>query len=109
LLKVGGVGLCGTDFHIFEGHANYHTDAQGRPIPLSEQAQIMGHEFCGTVVELGSAVSDLKVGDRVVVDQGLNCSAATVEELCEYLRDRQFSSVRPVRRVRHHWLTGSSG
>jgi len=84
LLKVGGVGLCGTDFHIFEGHANYHTDAQGRPIPLSEQAQIMGHEFCGTVVELGSAVSDLKVGDRVVVDQGLNCLSHDVEELCEY-------------------------
>ena len=30
LLKVGAVGLCGTDFHIYEGHANYHADAAGR-------------------------------------------------------------------------------
>ena len=84
LLKVGGVGLCGTDFHIFEGHANYHSDAQGRLIPLSERPQILGHEFCGTVVEAGSAVSDLQVGDRVVVDQGLSCVSRAAEELCEY-------------------------
>src|ERR1700741_3021605 len=73
LLKVGGVGLCGTDFHIFEGHANYNSDLQGRLIPLSERAQILGHEFAGTVVEAGSAVGDLQIGDRVVVDQGLSC------------------------------------
>jgi threonine dehydrogenase-like Zn-dependent dehydrogenase len=84
LLKVGAVGLCGTDFHIFEGHANYHCDTQGRPVPLSEQAQIMGHEFCGTVVEVGSAVSHLNVGDRVVVDQGLSCVSRAYNELCEY-------------------------
>jgi len=84
LLKVGGVGLCGTDFHIFEGHANYHSDAQGRLIPLSEQPQILGHEFCGTVVEAGSAVGDLKAGDRVVIDQGLSCVSRAAEELCEY-------------------------
>ena len=84
LLKVGSVGLCGTDFHIFEGHANYNTDTKGQPIPLSEQAQILGHEFCGTVVEVGSAVTDLDVGDRVVVDQGLSCVSRAAEKLCEY-------------------------
>ena len=31
LLRVTAVGLCGTDFHIFGGHANYHTDHRGRP------------------------------------------------------------------------------
>lgn len=84
LLKVGGVGLCGTDFHIFEGHANYNTDAKGQPIPLSEQPQILGHEICGTVVEVGSAVTDLKVGDQVLVDQGLSCVSRAAEKLCEY-------------------------
>ena len=106
LLKVGGVGLCGTDFHIFEGHANYHTDAYGRPIPLSEQAQILGHEFCGTVVEVGSAVSDLKVGDRVVVDQGLSCVSRAVEQLCEYCLT---GNSHQCAEYREHGITGLQG
>ncbi|HWQ33620.1 MAG TPA: alcohol dehydrogenase catalytic domain-containing protein [Blastocatellia bacterium] len=84
LLRTDGVGLCGTDFHIYEGRANYHTDAAGRPIPLNEQPQILGHEFCGTVVETGSRVRDLKPGDRVIADQGLNCSSRAAAVLCEY-------------------------
>lgn len=86
LLQVGAVGLCGTDFHIFEGKANYNTDATGRVIPLHEEAQILGHEFCGTVIAVGSKVHDLQRGDRVVVDQGVNCSSRSLPsgEWCEY-------------------------
>ncbi|MFN7927020.1 MAG: alcohol dehydrogenase catalytic domain-containing protein [Blastocatellia bacterium] len=84
LLRVGAVGLCGTDFHIFEGKANYNFDSVGRVIPLHEEAQILGHEFCGTVVEVGSAVHDLKIGDRVLVDQGINCSSRRAPQWCEY-------------------------
>lgn len=84
LLKTGGVGLCGTDFHIYEGRANYHTDAAGRPIPLQVAPQIPGHEFCGVVVEVGSAVRDLKPGDAVLADQGLNCSSRAAAVFCEY-------------------------
>lgn len=105
LLKVGGVGLCGTDFHIFEGHANYNSDAQGRLIPLSEQAQIMGHEFCGTVVELGSRGSDLQVGDCVVVDQGLSC-VSRAEELCEYCAT---GNSHQCAGYREHGITGVQG
>lgn len=106
LLRVGGVGLCGTDFHIFEGHANYHSDAQGRLIPLSEQAQILGHEFCGTVVETGSAVTDLHVGDRVVVDQGLSCVSRAAEELCEYCAT---GNSHQCAEYREHGITGLQG
>ena len=86
LLKVGAVGLCGTDFHIFEGSANYNFDDRGRLIPLAAQWQVLGHEFCGLVVEVGTAVSGLRVGDRVVVDQGLNCSSRGRHrsDWCEY-------------------------
>ena len=86
LLQVGAVGLCGTDFHIYEGKANYNFDAARRSIPLSEQAQVLGHEFCGTVIERGREVCDLQVGDRVIVDQGLNCSSRTLpqNQWCEY-------------------------
>src|SRR5437870_5095132 len=84
LIRVGAVGLCGTDFHIYEGHANYNTDAVGRVVPFEEQPQILGHEFCGVVVEAGGAVMDLKPGDRVIVDQGLNCVSRGDHTPCEY-------------------------
>lgn len=69
------VGVCGSDLHIHDGAMNFNFDAEGRPRPLSEAPQILGHEIAGTVVEIGSAVTDLSVGDRVVVDQGLNCAS----------------------------------
>src|SRR5262245_19842581 len=84
LLRVAAVGLCGTDFHIFAGHGNYHTDERGRPIPLAQAPQILGHEFVGIVEEAGSGVHDLEPGDRVVVDQGRNCVSAGRAPLCEY-------------------------
>jgi L-iditol 2-dehydrogenase len=84
LLRVAAVGLCGTDFHIFSGHGNYHVDAAGRTIPLSESPQILGHEFVGIVEEAGPAVGGLMPGDRVVVDQGRNCHSAARLPLCEY-------------------------
>jgi L-iditol 2-dehydrogenase len=83
LLRVVAVGLCGTDFHIFSGHGNYHSDPSGRLVPLEESPQILGHEFVGVVEALGSHVGDLKVGDLVVVDQGRNC-VSEGRPLCEY-------------------------
>lgn len=86
LVQVSAVGLCGTDFHIYEGKANYNFDAAGRLIPFTEQAQILGHEFCGTVVDVGREVRDFKVGNRVIVDQGINCSSRGLppDQWCEY-------------------------
>ena len=86
LVRVGAVGLCGTDAHIFAGHANYNTDEYGQPIPFEVQPQILGHEISGYVEEAGSEVHDLKSGDRVVVDQGLNCVSLQRSSRCEYCR-----------------------
>lgn len=83
LVRISAVGLCGTDAHIFAGHANYNTNERGLPIPLSVQPQILGHEITGTITEVGSETRDLKVGDRVVIDQGLNCVSRR-RALCEY-------------------------
>jgi L-iditol 2-dehydrogenase len=84
LVRVSAVGLCGTDSHIFAGHANYNTDEKGQPIPLDVRPQILGHEISGCIEEVGSDVLDLEIGDRVVLDQGLNCVSVRRERLCEY-------------------------
>jgi L-iditol 2-dehydrogenase len=84
LLGVRAVGVCGTDLHLFQGHGNYNTDAAGRIIPLTEQPQILGHEFSGEVLEVGGEVKDLKVGDRVLCDQGRNCHSQKIHPLCAY-------------------------
>lgn len=84
LVRVSAVGICGTDAHIFAGHANYNTNEHGAPIPLALQPQILGHEIAGRIEEVGSAVTDLAPGDRVVVDQGINCVSRRRENLCDY-------------------------
>src|SRR5579863_6553581 len=84
LIKVGAVGICGTDLHIFQGLANYCRDSRGLPIPLSTQPQVLGHEFCGWVATVGSSVRRCKVGDLVAVDQFLSCVSLNRPARCEY-------------------------
>jgi len=86
VVRVSAVGLCGTDAHIFAGHANYNTDEYGQPIPFDVDPQILGHEISGVVEETDREVTDLSPGDRVVIDQGLNCLSLRRESLCEYCR-----------------------
>jgi 2-desacetyl-2-hydroxyethyl bacteriochlorophyllide A dehydrogenase len=61
VVDVAACGICGTDLHILDGEF-----APSLPI-------VPGHEFSGTVVELGSEVTELAVGDRVAVDPSLYC------------------------------------
>ena len=102
LLRVGAVGLCGTDFHIFSGHGNYHSDASGTAGSRSRSRRRSSATSSSAIVEeAGARVSDVKVGDRVVVDQGRNCvsqGAAAVR----VLRHRRLPPVRALRRARHH-------
>jgi len=61
-------GICGSDLHVY-----YSPEAAGldfdkpHPVTGSTLPQILGHEFSGTVVELGEGVTDVAVGDRVAV------------------------------------------
>src|SRR4029079_18333095 len=57
LIKVAKTGICGTDLHIWK----WDQWAQKTiPVPM-----VVGHEFAGTVAEIGSHVRTVKVGDRV--------------------------------------------
>ena len=106
LVRVAAVGLCGTDIHIFRGEGNYNMDATGRVIPLEEQAQILGHEFCGEVAEVGSAAKGFEPGDRIVVDQGHNCHSTRQSSLCEYC---QTGDSHQCVHYREHGITGLQG
>jgi L-iditol 2-dehydrogenase len=106
LVRVAAVGICGTDSHIFAGHANYNTDQRGLPIPLSVEPQILGHEVNGYVTEKGSEVSDLEVGDHVVIDQGRNCVSEARTPRCEYC---QSGDSHQCEFYREHGITGLPG
>ncbi|MFA5570353.1 MAG: alcohol dehydrogenase catalytic domain-containing protein [Sphaerochaetaceae bacterium] len=62
LVRVQSCGLCGTDIHAYEG------DFMPQYLPL-----ILGHEFSGDIVELGSKVKNFKIGDRVTVSPEIYC------------------------------------
>ncbi|MER9563768.1 zinc-binding alcohol dehydrogenase family protein [Mesorhizobium sp. M0571] len=61
LVAVSHVGICGTDYHIFEGKH-----------PFLAYPRIMGHEVSGTVIEAGEGV-DLAIGEPVIVNPYLAC------------------------------------
>ncbi|HEX5835583.1 MAG TPA: alcohol dehydrogenase catalytic domain-containing protein [Pyrinomonadaceae bacterium] len=106
LVRTTAIGLCGTDVHIFAGHANYNTNEYDQPIPLTVQPQILGHEISGVVEEVGSAIDDLRPGDRVVIDQGLNCVSRRREVLCEYCAT---GNSHQCEFYREHGITGLPG
>ncbi len=62
VIKITTTCICGSDLHLYDGY-----------IPTMEQGDILGHEFMGEVVETGSAVKNVKKGDRVVVPFTIAC------------------------------------
>jgi alcohol dehydrogenase len=62
VVRVDATTICGTDLHILKGD-----------VPEVERGRILGHEAVGTVLELGSAVTGLAEGDRVLVSCICGC------------------------------------
>jgi alcohol dehydrogenase len=74
IVKMDTTTICGTDLHILKG--DVATVAAGR---------ILGHEGVGTITEVGSAVSDLNIGDQVI----LSCISACGH--CEFCKHGVYS------------------
>ena len=64
VIKITCTAICGSDLHLYNGL-----------IPTMKAGDILGHEFMGEVVEVGHAVKNLRVGDRVVVPFPIACGA----------------------------------
>ena len=62
IIKITSTAICGSDLHLLDGY-----------MPTMESGDILGHEPMGEVVETGSGVTNLKVGDRVVVPFTISC------------------------------------
>ncbi|MFN8493693.1 MAG: zinc-dependent alcohol dehydrogenase [Caldilineaceae bacterium] len=62
IVRITSTAICGSDLHLYDGF-----------IPTMMKGDVLGHEFMGEVVELGSEVKNLKVGDRVVVPFSIAC------------------------------------
>jgi threonine dehydrogenase-like Zn-dependent dehydrogenase len=62
IIQVSSTAICGSDLHLYDGY-----------IPFMKKGDILGHEFMGEVVEVGSGVKNLNVGDRVVVPFPISC------------------------------------
>jgi threonine dehydrogenase-like Zn-dependent dehydrogenase len=62
IVRVTSTAICGSDLHLYNGF-----------VPSMERGDVLGHEFMGEVMEVGSSVKNLKVGDRVVVPFPIAC------------------------------------
>jgi alcohol dehydrogenase len=62
VVRVDTTTICGTDLHILKGD-----------VPAVSTGRVLGHEAVGTITEVGSAITDLRVGDRVLVPAITSC------------------------------------
>jgi threonine dehydrogenase-like Zn-dependent dehydrogenase len=74
IVKVSSTAICGSDVHLYNGY-----------IPTLQAGDILGHEFMGEVVDVGSGVQNLRVGDRVVVPFPIACGR------CFFCESQMFS------------------
>ena len=75
IIKVTTTAICGSDLHLYNGLN-----------PTMKKGDILGHEFMGEVVELGSGVKNVQIGDRVVVPFTIACGSC-------FFCSRDFSSL----------------
>ena len=67
LIKVIATGICTTDVELYDGSMSYYRTG------LSSMPLTPGHEWVGTIAEMGSEVKGFEIGDRVVGDISIGC------------------------------------
>jgi len=77
IIHVGSTGICGSDVHYWQRGCIGDF--------ILKSPIVLGHESAGTVVEIGSAVKNLKVGDKVAIEPGVPCRH------CDYCRSGSYN------------------
>ena len=82
IVQVTSTAICGSDLHLYELLG-----------PFLDEGDILGHEPMGVVVEIGNAVTNLRVGDRVVVPFNIACGTCFMctrglQSQCETTQNR---------------------
>ena len=85
IVKIIKTTICGTDLHILKGD-----------VPTCKPGRILGHEGMGVIETIGSGVTALKPGDRVLI------SCITADGKCEYCRKGMYSHC-----IDGGWLLGN--
>lgn len=75
IIKITSTAICGSDLHLYDAY-----------IPSLMKGDILGHEFMGEVVEVGSGNKKLKIGQRVVVPFTISCGS------CFFCKKLQYSA-----------------
>src|ERR1700709_674754 len=75
IIKVTSCAICGSDLHLYDG-----------VIPTMKKGDILGHETMGEVVEVGSEVKVVKVGDKIVIPFDIACGC------CQNCDSTQFAA-----------------
>ena len=66
IVEITSTAICGSDLHLYNGY-----------IPTMQSGDVMGHEFMGRIVAVGSEVRDRKVGERVIVAFAIACGSCS--------------------------------
>jgi len=83
LVKIKVVGICGSDVHYY---------LHGRAASfIVKEPLILGHECSGVIIEIGSEVENLEVGQKVVIEPGFTCGK------CRYCREGRYNLCRNVK------------
>ncbi|MFG6147739.1 zinc-binding alcohol dehydrogenase family protein [Halobacillus sp. B23F22_1] len=61
-IRIRSMGICGSDMHIYHGEN-----------PFASYPRIIGHELAGEVIEIGESVTNLSIGDKVVLEPMISC------------------------------------
>ncbi|GAC1428535.1 MAG: hypothetical protein NVSMB54_19470 [Ktedonobacteraceae bacterium] len=72
-------GICGSDLHLIYADGDLRVAPAALP---GHTTTYLGHEVVGEVIEIGDDVQQLQVGDRVVLQHGINCLSSGVQPLC---------------------------
>ena len=86
IVQITSSAICGSDLHLYELFG-----------PFIDKGDILGHEPMGVVVEVGSAITSLTVGDRVVVPFNISCGQCFMcthglQSQCETTQVREYQS-----------------